>query len=65
MVKDTILKMINHVERGYDNIYDINFMKFTLYFKTLPKMIERSDEAVIDQLKAEITNINRTKRFIE
>ncbi|MEI2422187.1 hypothetical protein V6O07_18045, partial [Arthrospira platensis SPKY2] len=37
----------------------------TIYFNSLPKIIERSDEAVIDQLKAEITNINSSPSFAD
>lgn len=59
------MKIIKKVEDGYDNIYDIDLIKFTVYYKTLPKLVIDTENATIDQLKAEISTINAKPTYIQ
>ena len=53
LVSDLILK----AETGYDNVYDFDLVKFTVYFKSCPKIVFQDEKAVIQQLRAELKTV--------
>lgn len=60
-----MMKIVKKIQDDYDDIYSMEVFKFTVYFQTLPKLIVDTENATIDQLKAEISTINAKPTYIQ
>ena len=61
-MKKLIIDMIMKAESGYDNTFNFNRIKLSVWYETMPKIICVPNQVTIDQMKVEFQNIKSIPR---